>query len=109
MPGAGTPTIPPALVYPIPGATGVPDGNFTLVAAYVPPGGTIALSSGAALAAAAVPSPLPSPYASPAPNATAMSGFAVGALAPSTSFTVALSVPGACPATVQLGQFTTHS
>jgi hypothetical protein len=106
----------PKMIYPIPGATGVPDGQFTLVVSFAPPG-SITLASGATtlgpLASAPVPSPLPTPNATPSPSsAQTYAGFAVsGALSSAATYTVTDTMPAVanCPATSQtIGSFTTQ-
>ena len=104
---------PPVMLYPIANATGVPDGNFTLVLSSTYGDGVFLRSSGNAnlsLSTAAVPSPLPSPNASPPPGSTT-AGFAVGTLAAHTTYTVAATFtqPAGCPnITGTVGSFTTQ-
>lgn len=108
---------PPALVYPAGGAGAAPDGNFTLVLTRADAPVSLALGSqtlAANLAAAAVPSPLPSPHATFAPNDT-LAGYAVPALQPHTTYTVLAPVtPSGCfaspppPAQAGIGSFTTQ-
>jgi hypothetical protein len=105
--GSAIPTM--ALVYPAPGATGVPDGNFTLViGSSFGIVGTIGIA-GNNLAAASVPSPLPSPYATPQPQAT-VSAYAVPPLAGGKTYTVVDSIAAGTPCAAQqtVGQFTTQ-
>lgn len=110
-PAAGTVVAPPTMLYPVSGATGVPDGNFTLVlsAAY---GQTLTLSPGnATLASASVPNPLPTPNATPPPGSTPV-GFAVGVLSAHTTYTIYgnfASTMSGCPGiSAAVGSFTTQ-
>ena len=104
---------PPTMLYPIANATGVPDGNFTLVLSSTYGDGVYLSSSGNAnvsLATAAVPSPLPSPSATAPPGATP-AGFTVGPLAAHTTYTVASTFiePAGCPnISGTAGSFTTQ-
>lgn len=107
---------PPDLLYPMPGATGVPDGNFTLVAGYsvTPPamqlvtgsGGIPALSSNAW---GPPPSPMPSPAATPRSSSEVLYGLAVPALGAHTTYTaqVTFGTPP-CRTTESAGSFTTQ-
>ncbi|HUY10758.1 MAG TPA: hypothetical protein VMV73_00695 [Candidatus Dormibacteraeota bacterium] len=109
----GTLIAPPIMLYPVANATGVPDGNFTLVLASTYGNSLSLVSSGNAnlqLATTAVPSPLPTPNVSPPPGSTP-AGFAVGALAAHTTYTIAASFtqPAGCPnVTGNVGTFTTQ-
>lgn len=97
------------MIYPAPNATGVPDGNFTLVLAA--PAQTALMINGAGpLRSAAVPNPLPTPYSTPSPTPSEYSGYAVGPLAAATTYTVTESggAGTACPYTQTFGQFTTR-
>jgi hypothetical protein len=103
------PCLPPAapqLIYPAPGATGVPDGNFTMVLTYFQ---GVTLNGGASVegpfSQAALPSPLPTPYASPLPSGYPLAGYVVGALAPATTYTVTETSTGtgACAGVVLTG------
>jgi len=97
------------LVYPVPNATGVPDGNFTLVLGG-PAQTKLMLNGVGPLAAAAVPNPLPTPDASPSPVPSEYSGYAVGPLAAATTYTITETIAAgtACQATESFGQFTTR-
>jgi hypothetical protein len=104
---------PPRLVYPMPGATGVPDGNFTMVVSFKPVlpitlvGNTAVVGP---LVPAMVPNPLPTPLATPRP-AGHQAAYAVGPLAPATTYTLTMNVPANqhCPAKVETGgSFTTR-
>ena len=104
---------PPEMLYPMDNATGVPDGNFTLVLSE-PYGNGVYLSGGSganiSLATTTVPSPLPSPSATAPPSSTP-AGYAVGALAAHTTYTMdALFTESAgCPdIPVYVGAFTTQ-
>ena len=105
--------VPPTMMYPIANATGVPDGNFTLVLSSTYGDGVFLSSNGNAnlsLATAAVPGPLPSPSATAPPGSTP-AGFAVGTLAAHTTYTVAATFtqPAGCPnITGTVGSFTTQ-
>ena len=109
----GTLPVPPTMLYPIANATGVPDGNFTLVLSSTYGDGVYLTSSGSAnlnLATTTVPSPLPSPSATAPPGATP-AGFTVGALAAHTTYTVAATFtqPAGCPnISGMVGSFTTQ-
>uniref|UniRef100_E6Q2D5 Lipoprotein n=1 Tax=mine drainage metagenome TaxID=410659 RepID=E6Q2D5_9ZZZZ len=105
--------VPPTMLYPVANATGVPDGNFTLVLSSTYGDGLFLSSTGNAnltLATAAVPNPLPSPSATAPPGATP-AGFSVGPLAAHTTYTVAATFtqPAGCPnVTGNVGSFTTQ-
>ena len=109
----GSLPVPPVMLYPVANATGVPDGNFTLVLSSTYGNGLFLSSTGnanLALATAAVPSPLPSPNATPPPGSTP-AGFSVGTLAAHTTYTVAATFtqPAGCPnVTGDVGSFTTQ-
>ena len=107
---------PPDLLYPIPGATGVPDGNFTLVVGYstTPPalqlvtgsGGIPTLSSNAWGPA---PSPLPSPAATPRSSSETLYGLSVPGLAAHTTYTAQVTFGSPpCQSTETAGSFTTQ-
>ncbi len=104
---------PPEMLYPTASATAVPDGNFTLVLSATYGDGVFLSSSGSAnlnLATTTVPSPLPSPSATAPPGATP-AGYAVGALAAHTTYTVAATFAQAagCPnISGTVGSFTTQ-
>ena len=97
------------MVYPAPNATGVPDGNFTLVLGG-PVQTKLMLNGAGPLAAAAVPNPLPTPNASPSPVPSEYSGYTVGPLAAATTYTITETIADgtACQATETFGQFTTR-
>ena len=114
--GADALPMPPDLLYPIPGATGVPDGHFTLVVGYsfTPPpmqivtaiGGMPALSSNAW---GPPPSPMPSPAATPRSSSEVLYSLAVPALAAHTTYNaqVTFGTPP-CQAMESAGSFTTQ-
>lgn len=106
IPGSGTQPVLPELIYPMPGSTGVPDGNFTAVVAYAR--GTVTIGT-TTLAATAAPSPVPSPYTTPLPNAAVLTGFPVGSLSAQTTYSIVDAVgTSQCPDNVTLGSFTTQ-
>lgn len=111
IPGSNIVPAPPDLVYPAPGSSGIPDGNFTAVVAYgVQPPGKLEISGAAVVYAGAwtsPPSPLPSPSAS-APPSDAFFGAPVPQLSAKTLYTVLYQVPGPCNSPQQLGTFTTQ-
>lgn len=94
----------PTMVSPTNGATGVADGNFSLVltsSAYAievkaPGGATVAL-----------PAPSPAPSSSPAPSDET---FAVPALQPATTYAVVglFDAGNSCEITTSIGTFTTQ-
>lgn len=107
---------PPELLYPMPNATGVPDGNFTLVVGYstTPPtmqlvtaaGGIPALSSNAW---GPPPSPMPSPAATPRASSDTLHGLAVPALAAHTTYSAQVTFGSPpCQSTETAGSFTTQ-
>ena len=104
----------PQMLYPIPGASGVPDGPQTFVFTAIPQTGVIALLTDPAgdtfrsAAFSAPPSPLPSPLASP-PSGATLAGAAVPALAPATTYRVTFQDAGPCtsPIAGSAGSFTT--
>lgn len=103
QPAAAAVLVPPQLVYPLNGATNVPDGNFTLVLSTtnIAPQGAVSLAIDNAIvllnvAPTAIPSPLPSPAASAPPG----SAYAIPALNAATTYQVIDSIP-------QTGCFTT--
>ena len=109
----GTLPVPPEMLYPMANATGVPDGNFTLVLSSTY-GDGVYLSGGSganiALATTTVPSPMPSPSATAPPSSTP-AGYAVGALAAHTTYTVdaTFTQPAGCPnISGTVGAFTTQ-
>ncbi len=104
---------PPKMLYPLANATGVPDGNFTLVLSETY-GIGIYLSGGSganiSLATTTVPSPLPSPSATAPPSSTP-AGYAVGALAAHTTYSIdaTFTQPAGCPdIPAYVGAFTTQ-
>lgn len=109
------PLPPPAMLYPMNGATNVPDGNFTLVYAFiygksvslVPATATLPVS----VVPTAVPSPLPSPAATPEPGHVPVA-FAVPSLQSHTTYSVySLFTPldmSCTPASGLVGSFTTE-
>lgn len=107
---------PPDLLYPMPNATGVPDGNFTLVVGYgtfPPPPAEIAPANGGTAVAAgawsAPPSPMPSPAATPRSSSETLYGAPVPALASHTTFEVDVTVgTPPCQQTETAGSFTTQ-
>jgi hypothetical protein len=110
----------PQVLYPIDDASGVPDGNFTLIVAYpvnpsslwAPPtfvasGGT-QVSGGGYVAA---PSPLPSPMATPGIPESTMYGVAVPALQSKTTYSVVLNANlniASCASAITVGSFSTQ-
>jgi hypothetical protein len=100
---------PPTMIYPQSNATGVPDGDFTLILGFAY-GNTTSLPSSSTmvgpLAPTAVPSPLPSGAATPNPNFTPVA-YSVPALQSRTQYTISVqfALPNACPVTI--GSFTT--
>jgi hypothetical protein len=105
------------MLYPINGATNVPDGNFTLVLAFSY-GSSISLTpsnGGSAVtnitANAAVPTPLPSPAATPDPLHTPY-GYGIPALQSGTPYTLVAnftSIDTSCaPSQFTIGSFTTR-
>jgi hypothetical protein len=107
---------PPSMLYPVDGATGVNDGNFTLVLQYGD-GNNVGIESANSggviyLNQAPVPNPFPSPATTPAPG-TAPAGYAVPALSRATTYTVVEAVHEGCGQSfglsfVKLGTFTTR-
>ena len=94
----------PVLLYPIPGATGVPDSPGYLVVANVgPASGSLYLippSGGSGIAAQAlapVPSPAPSPAASAPANSTSLAA-SIPTLTGGTAYTVKFTAnqPSSC-------------
>jgi len=109
---------PPDLLYSIPGATGVPDGNFQLIVGYpttpfAPPvlAPTPAGPSTTGATFTAAPTPLPSPMATPRSSIEMLFGSAIPALQSATTyevtFTFGPAIPG-CPNTENAGSFTTR-
>ena len=102
------------LVYPAPGATGIPDAVRSVIVSG--PVGQVTLTppSGAAIVSTtptAVPSPIPSPNATPAN--TPVTAFAVPSLAPNTTYTVvavdtSVTLPCAEALPQTLGTFATQ-
>ncbi len=114
--GADALPLPPDLLYPMPGATGVPDGNFTLVVGYsVKPPAMQLVTAGAGIpglssnAWGPPPSPMPSPAATPRSSSEVLYGLAVPALAAHTTYDaqVTFGAPP-CHATESAGSFTTQ-
>ena len=114
--GANAVPAPPDLLYPMPNATGVPDGNFTLVVGYgpvAPPapqlvptgfGGYVAGGSWGA-----PPSPMPSPAATPRSSSETLYGSAIPALASNTAYTLQVTFGNPpCQTTESAGSFTTR-
>jgi hypothetical protein len=103
------------LLYPIPGATGVPTAAGSLVFGGGLPGVPVVLSANGAQTKlgnmVAAPSPLPSPMAS-APAGFVLSSAPYPALDSATKYTVSIILDfggAACPATVlTAGSFTTQ-
>ncbi|HEY9179675.1 MAG TPA: hypothetical protein VIO32_03085 [Candidatus Baltobacteraceae bacterium] len=107
---------PPDLLYPMPGATGVPDGDFTLVVGYSsrPPQMQLVTGSGVipALSSNAwgpAPSPMPSPAATPRSSSETLYGLAVPALSAQTTYTAQVTFGNPpCQTTESAGSFTTR-
>jgi hypothetical protein len=109
----------PQLLYPIPGAVGVPDNAKFLVLAttsQVTLAGNLSLTAPGVnqpLVQGAVPSPLPSPMASPPPGASEF-GAALPPLAPHKTYNVTYVLHAAVDpcaptnTTANLGSFTTR-
>ncbi len=104
---------PPPMIYPQPGATGVPDGNFVMVLAFSYAQATSLMNgsnSVGPLAPTAVPSPLPSGAGTPFPEATP-AAYSVPALQHATTYTVSASFAvqtAGCPSQeIDVGAFTT--
>ncbi len=94
---------PPAMLSPVNGATGVPDGNFALILSDAFPG-TIELTATGS-AAVSLPSPAPTTSGSDA-NAES---YAVPVLQAATSYTVlGLFGSGSCQTQTRIGSFTTR-
>jgi hypothetical protein len=100
------------------GATGVPDGNFTLVAGYgqtpwpltLEPSGNSNSIPWGGNAWVAAPNPLPSPMASPKSATQTLWGITITALAPHTTYTVEFFLTNltvGCPASFAQSTFTT--
>ena len=112
VPGSGTGPAPSQLLYPIPNATGVPDGNFSLVTFVAT---SVSLTAGATVIALGTPGPapfpLPSPMASPYAGGGAMlQGEAAPALQTHTTYAVLdqRGAAGVCNPPLTLGSFTTQ-
>jgi hypothetical protein len=113
---AAMPPSPGQLLYPIPGATGVPTQAGSLLLAGVKRDLYVSLGGPNYTLLTAFPgpepSPLPEPAAAPVSPASALSGVPYPALAAHTTFTVATvpSVGLTCyfPVGVTLGTFTTR-
>jgi hypothetical protein len=115
-PPCGPNGLPPAtLLYPINGATNVPDGNFSMVMSFQYGFVSLAPANGGtpvSVSPTAVPSPLPSPSATPEPGFTPYA-VSVTALQSGTTYTVLSSFPNdvdvpCTPVTVKIGSFTTQ-
>lgn len=114
--GANAIPAPPDLLYPIPNATGAPDGNFTMIAGYgpfAPPTAQVVPSNGGATVTAgawdAPPSPLPSPAATPRSAMETLYGAQVPSLMPRTTYSVQVTVgTPPCQTTETAGSFTTQ-
>jgi hypothetical protein len=114
--GANAIPAPPDLLYPMPNAADVPDGNFTMVAGYgpfAPPIAQIVPNGGGATVAAGAwgppPSPLPSPAATPRSSMEMLYGARIPSLAASTSYSVQVTVgTPPCQTTETAGSFTTQ-
>jgi hypothetical protein len=107
---------PPDLLYPMPNATGVPNGNFTLVAGYgtftPPPAQIVPANGGTTIAGGPwgpAPSPLPSPAATPRSSSETLYGSAIPALAAQTTYNVDVTFgTPPCQTTETAGSFTTQ-
>lgn len=107
---------PPDLLYPIPDATAVPDGNFTLVVGYgtatPPPAQLVPANGGTTVIGGAwgpPPVPLPSPAATPRSSSETLYGAQVPVLAAHTSYNVQVTVGNPpCQTTETAGSFTTQ-
>lgn len=112
-PSFGTLEVPPQMIFPASGATGVADGNFTIVLGRS--GGTLTLNgpNGVSVTTSptSVPSPLPSGAATPTPGSSP-AAYAVGALSPATTYAIQAnyaSPQAGCPTIPQtVGSFTTQ-
>ena len=111
------PTLPGSLIYPMNGATNVPDGNFALVVAHAGAGYVLSLvgggSAGVGLEPAPLPSPLPTPNASPsAAMQIDYAAYSMGSLTPNARYTlnaIRLPDPGCgSGSTTSIGSFTTR-
>jgi hypothetical protein len=103
---------PPPLLYPVNGATGLPDGNFNVILGYAY--GSLALTApdGTVVPAASpvpAPSPLPSSPVTPSPSSTPVA-YPVPALKATTSYTMigTLTPATGCSFTYNFGSFTTR-
>lgn len=107
---------PPDLLYPMPGASGVPDGVFTMVAGYgtlaPPPAQLVPVSGGTTVTGGAwgpPPSPIPSPAATPRSSTETLYGAPVPALAAHTAYDVQVTFgTPPCQSTETAGSFTTQ-
>ena len=107
---------PPDLLFPIPNATGVPDGNFTLVVGYgsftPPPLEIVPASGGSAIAGSAwgpPPTPLPSPAATPRSSSETLYASTIPPLSAHTTYNAQVTVGTApCQTTETAGSFTTQ-
>jgi hypothetical protein len=122
VPDCSVPAV-PQMLYPMNHATGVPDGNFTMVLAFTvnpamwgSPGLAPSAVSGRPGPLQPAPNPLPSPIASP-PSGATLQGSAIGSLQPATQYAVLYSFqpptgcvpPGGGTLPVQsAGSFTTQ-
>ena len=103
------------LLYPLDGATNVPDGNFTMVMSF--DYGLVSLTTAdgtpvSMLGHVAVPSPLPSPSATAEPGFTPYA-LSIPPLQSHTTYTVSSKFPNdvdvpCTPTTVKIGSFTTQ-
>ena len=104
------------LLYPIDGATNVPDGNFTMVMSFDYGFVSLATANGGTPVSMSGPVAVPSPF--PSPSATAEPGFtpyalSIPVLQSHTTYTVSSAFPNdvdvpCTPTTVKIGSFTTQ-
>lgn len=107
---------PPDLLYPMNGANGVPDGNFTLVVGYgtstPPPAQLVPANGGTTVQGGTwgpAPSPIPSPAATPRFSSETLYGAQISALAAHVNYTVQVTVgTPPCQSTETAGSFTTQ-
>lgn len=112
-------TLPPALIYPLPGASAIPDASVTVVVAAASNASpltqapTLVGSGGATVLASrsfvTPPSPLPSPHAAVVSGDT-LYAFTYSALAAQTSYTVEFepNATGCVASECDVGSFTTQ-
>ncbi|MFN2450285.1 MAG: hypothetical protein ABR508_10960 [Candidatus Baltobacteraceae bacterium] len=99
------------MLYPIPGASNVPDGDFTMVTAYAT---SLTLTAGAQIVVlpppGSAPSPLPSPMATPFIQGEPLQGEAVPSLQSHTSYAVTdqRGTRSNCNPPTNIGSFTTQ-